>query len=472
MGIPSVFNTGRSGMMAAKAAIATTGHNISNANAEGFNRQRVQQSADAARNGIGNNLIGQGVHINRVERFNDEYIEKQIRNSNRDVSHLEEKDMALRQTEDVFNELGGDGLNRLMSKFFNEFRQLANDPNNEAIRQSVREASQALTNDFHRIHTEVDEVRKHIDAKLEGYVGEVNALSDQIKDLNLEIKKLEVSGASPNDLLDRRDLALKKLGSYLDLSMHKDADGAFIIDVKGVGPLVVGPQAEKFSVFRSKEDDQGKAEASLDIRTTASANGKVTHALKGGKLGALIEVRDQTLSTVLDRLDELAFNLTESVNDIHTQGFTRNGDQGVHYFKPIEDKARAAEFIDLSDAVKLSVNHIATAAQADAPSDNRIAIAISGLQGERLMSNGQTTMDDFFNSIVSDIGVAGSRTRQSMNQAKDIQTQLGKMREQLSGVSIDEETANLMQFQHAFDASARVVSVADEMLKTVLDLRR
>ena len=128
--------------------------------------------------------------------------------------------------------------------------------------------------------------------------------------------------------------------------------------------------------------------------------------------------------------------------------------------------------MDLSDEVRQSVNNIATAAAPDSPGDNRVAIAISGLQGMRILNQGKATADDFFNSIVSDVGVVTGRNRSAMNQQRDIQNQLQKMREQVSGVSIDEETANLMQFQHSFDASAKVIAIADEMLKTVLDLKR
>lgn len=473
MGLPSVFKTGVSGMTASKAGVATTGHNISNANTEGYSRQRVQQTTNPAVGVAGSrSLVGTGTLIDRVERINDEYLEKQIRNGTRDLSHFEEKDIVLRQTEDIFNEMNGDGLNRLISRFFNEFRKLANEPENEAIRQSVREASRAMVNDFHRLRGEVEEVRRHIDARLEGYSREVTALASEIKDLNIEIRRLELGGASANDLQDKRDGALKKLSSFMDLQSHKDNEGNFIVDIRGVGPLVVGPNAEKFSVGRSPADDQGKPEGAFDLKTSASAASIVTHQLKGGKLGALLEARDQTLSTVLERLDELALGLSQAVNDVHAEGFTRNGVKGVAFFKPIDAKHRAAEFIDLSDEVHSSVNNIATAAMPDSPGDNRIAIAISGLQSMKLLGDGQATADDFYNSIVSDVGVTAARNRAGINQQKDIMTQLGKMREQISGVSIDEETTNLLQYQHAYDASAKVIQVADEMLKTVLELKR
>lgn len=473
MGLPSIFRTGVSGMLASKAAVATTGHNIANANTEGFSRQRVQQAADSPIGTAGaKSFLGTGASVNRVERINDHFIEKQLRNGTRDMAHFEEKDLVLRQTEDIFNEMNGDGLNRLISRFFNEFRKLSNEPDNEALRQSVREATQAVVNDFHRLRNEVEEVRHHIDARLEGYAGEINAIGDDIKDLNSKIQAIEIAGAQANDLEDKRDLALRKLNSYVELAMHKDNDGRYNVDIKGVGPFVVGPNAEKFSVARSPSDEDGKPEGAFDLKTSASAHSVVTHAIKGGKVGALLEVRDKTLSTVLERLDSMALNLSQAVNDIHVEGVTRNGEQGVAFFKPMDIQHRAAEFIELSDEVKANVNNIATAAIPDAPGDNRIALAISGLQSGKLMNEGKATFDDFYNSIVSDVGVSSSKNRASMSQERDILIQLGKMRDQISGVSIDEETTNLLQFQHTYDASAKVIQVADEMLKTVLELKR
>lgn len=472
MGLPNVMNTGRTGMVAARAAIATTGHNITNANTEGFSRQRVELSTTVPEKGIAKGMVGRGVQIDRVGRVNDEYLEKQLRNGGREMAHMEEKDFVLRQVEDVFNEMGGDGLNRLMSRFFNEFRNLANDPNSEAVRQAVREATQALVNDFRRVHKQIDEIRSHIDSRLSGYATEINATLQEVKELNHKIKAIEVDGTSPNDLLDMRDRALKKLASFMDITTHKDEHGSVNVDLKGVGPLVVGSQAEQFYVERSKANEHGKPENSVDLKTTASANSNITQSIRAGKLGALLQVRDQALSVVQDRLDELAFNITNAVNQIHSQGYTRSGAQGVDFFKPLASKERASQFIGLSDAVSRNAGNIASAALPDAPSDNRIAIALSGLQNAKLMGNGTVSVDDWYNSIVSDVGVLTAKNRATMNQQQTIVTQLNKLRDQLSGVSIDEETANLLQFQHTFDASAKVIQVADEMLETILNLKR
>ncbi len=473
MALPNVMQTGRSGMVAAKAQMSTTSHNISNANTEGYSRQRVQQKADNATPYGAKNMLGQGTLVARTERINDHYIEKQIRAAGRDLSHMEEKDLALKQTEDVFNEMGGEGLNRLIGKFFNDFRKLANEPDNEAVRQSVRESTQAMANDFRRLRGSVEEVRNHLDARIEGFSAEANSLADQVKDLNIKIKVQELSGSVANDLRDQRDLAMKKLATYIDVSVHPDKDGAYNVDIKGVGPLINGPNAEKLTVYRSPDDGKGKPENSFSIRSTGNASNDITHALKGGKIGALLEVRDQTLSSILNRLDDISATITDSVNAVHREGFTRYGTKGVDFFKANpQGKFRASQHMALSDEVAGDVNQIAAGASPDAAGDNRIAVAISQLQNMRVMDGGNATIDAYYNGLVSDVGVVAGRNRNALVQQKDITMQLDKMREQISGVSIDEETANLLQFQRAFDASAKVISVADQCLETVLNLRR
>lgn len=486
-GVPNVMHTGRSGMMASKAAIATTGHNIANANTEGYSRQRVHTEAQVPPFKAGDKRhIGMGVNISRVDRVNDEYLNRQIQNTSRELAHFEEKGLALQQLEDVFNEMNGDGLNRLIAQFFNEFRKLANDPNSEAVRQSVKEATQAMVNDFRRIRKEVVETQRHLDARIAGYVAEMNSLTKDIAELNTKIKAAGINDNCPPDLLDQRDEALKKLASYMDLSIHADESGMFNVDIKGVGPLITGAIRETLSVGRTPHGEKiernlaniddsitvEKADNLLDVRSTGSAQGAITHSLKGGKIGALIELRDKTMTTALDRLDELAHTISLGVNEIHRQGFDRYGNQGVSFFRNLSAKHRAAEYLDLSDEIKTDANFIATAAQPDAPGDNRIAMSIANLQNLKVMGNGNVSFDDWYNSIVSDVGVLAAKNKSSLSQQKNIQTQLSKMRDQISGVSIDEETANLLQYQHTFDAAAKVIQIADEMLATVLELRR
>jgi flagellar hook-associated protein 1 FlgK len=473
MGLPDITQTGRTALFASKAAIATTGHNISNANTAGYSRQRVdQQSAVTEARAGDRRVIGTGTAIERVTRINDEYLEKQIRTSGRALAHMEEKEAMLRQLEDVFNEMGGDGLNRLMSRYFNEFRKLANEPESEAVRHSVREATQAMINDFHRLRQEIQDVGRHIDSRIEGYVAELNAGADVLRDLNEKIQVAQVAAGVPNDLLDKRDSILKSLASFAEVTTHKDSSGHVNVDLAGIGPLVYGVRVEKLRVDRTPGDERGKADGALEIYSTGGASSPLTHRLQGGKLGALLEVRDQVLSKAMERIDELAFRIVSATNAIHAQGFGLDGSQGVRFFEELDGPARAAELISLSAEIRENSGKIVAAAAPDAPGDNRIALLISGLQSQRILSDGRANADDFYNSIVSSIGVASNRNREGMNQQKDIQTQLNKMRDRISGVSLDEETANLMQYQHTYQAASKVIQVADELVKTVLDLKR
>ena len=474
MPILSVLQTGKSGMNTAKAGIATAGHNIANANTDGFSRQRVQSEAivDKQIAGQGGLYVGEGAKVSRIERVNDEYLEKQLREGGRDMAYHEEKQVFLNQVEDVFNEMNGDGLNRIVAKFYNDFRKLSNDPSSEAIRQSVRESSQAMVNDFKRLRTEVSAVRAHIDNRIDGNMKELNTLAKEMASLNEKIRQAETQNNDANDLRDRRDSILKKISSFVEVSSHPDNQGRIDVDIKGVGPLVTGANAQEYFTGRmpAVDDETGSANA-LQISRSNFSNNYITDQFKGGKLGALIETRDKATTAVLARLDELAHKITNSVNEIHQQGFTADGKTGINFFKPVDEVDGAAESLALSNDISSSVGNIAVALVAQSPGDNRNALAIANLQNLHLMNEGRTTVDDFYNSIVSDIGVTTARNREAVGQQQGILTQLTKMRDQVSGVSIDEETTNLMQFQHAFDASARVIKVADEMMDTILKLR-
>jgi flagellar hook-associated protein 1 FlgK len=239
-----------------------------------------------------------------------------------------------------------------------------------------------------------------------------------------------------------------------------------------VGPIVTGPNFETYHVGRAPaQPDQGSIENSLQIARSPHSTEYITDHFKNGKIGALLETRDKSISMVLDRLDQLAFAVANSVNELHEKGFTADGKTGISYFSQMDGPEGAAEKLALSQEVHQSVGNIAAALQPGAAGDNRNALAISNLQNVHLFNGGRTTADDFYNSIVSDIGVASARNNETLTQNRSINAQLGKMRDQVSGVSIDEETTNLMQFQHAFDASAKVIKTADEMLDTVLKLR-
>lgn len=468
-GSVNMFNIGKSGLMVSKQSMTTTGHNISNVNTEGYSRQNVDQTAGPT---VSNARLtfGTGAWAKSVTRVSDEYLERRIQGEHKNFANVEEKDVYLQQTEQIFNESNNDGLNRIATRFFNEFRKLSTDPASTAIRASVRESSAQLTADVNRMDKELKDVARNIDNRIEGYVREVNSLAKEIRDLNLLIEKAQMGGGQSPDLLDKRDLALKRLGAMADISTSTDNNGRVTVTMAGKVGIVVGENVNELQVMRTPPDAAtGKKEGALDIFVREPVPTKLTDKLRTGRLGGLLEVRDQDIAAAQDRINSIAYLISKEVNNLHRQGFGLDGQGGRAFFQEPSSMESAAEMMRISGEIEGSLDAIAAAKDSGAQSDNRMAIALSGL-GEIKGIAGDTNSSilDSYNGMVSELAVKTGANKRSLVFQKDVLTQLENVRESLVGVNLDEETANLVRFQHAYAASAKVLSVADELMQTVL----
>jgi len=472
-GSVNMFNIGKSGLMVSKQSMTTTGHNIANVNTEGFSRQNVDQTAGPVHTN-GRLTFGTGAWSKAVTRVSDEYLERRIQGEAKNFANVEEKDIYLQQTEQIFNESNNEGLNQIGTRFFNEFRKLSSDPSNTAMRASVREASAQLSGDIKRMDRELKEVSRNIDARIEGYVREVNSLAKELGELNLLIEKAELGGGSAPDLKDKRDLTLKKLGAMADISTSQDESGRISVTLAGKVTLVAGESITPLEVMRTPPNpESGKKEGSVDIFVREPVPTKLTDKIKTGRLGGLLEVRDQDIAAAQDRINTIAYTISKEVNNLHRQGFGLDGLSGRNFFQEPVNKDTAAEMMRLSSEIENSLDAVAAAKDPLAQSDNRMAVALSGLGDLKgTMGDAQSTILDSYNGMVSELAVKTGANKKSLVFQKDVLTQLDNVRESLVGVNLDEETANLVRFQHAYAASAKVLSVADENLQTVLSTFR
>lgn len=463
-----IFQIGNSGLQAAKSAISTTGHNIANVNTEGYSRQRVEQTAGPSMSD-GHGTVGTGVRIQGVSRTNDEYLQRRIEKESRNFGLAEERHTYLGQTEQIFNEANSDGINRLATAFFNEFRKLSVEPENQAIRASVRESSKRLANDIQRVDTALTEVQNNIDFRIEGYVGEINALASEIRDLNNLIDKAQLGGGEAPDLLDKREAALNRLGELADISVAKDEGNRVTITLGGRVAIVSGGNVTKLEVRRDVADPEiGKREGLVNIWTQDAVPTNLTPHISGGRVAALLEVRDTDVKQAKDQINDVAYSLTEHVNTIHRQGYGLNNSTGVNFFREVTDFDSAAAQIGISKEVEQDIAKIATAQAPDSPGDNRVALAITKLSTQAgLLSKSDRTITDMYSQMVGEIGTKAAAAERGVNFQKDILAQLDNFRESISGVNLDEETANLVRFQHAYSANANVLRVADEVLGTI-----
>jgi flagellar hook-associated protein 1 FlgK len=465
-----MFNIGKSGLMVTKQAMTTTGHNIANVNTEGYSRQNVDTTAAPVIPG-GRLTFGNGAWAKKVTRVSDEYLEKRIQSEHKNFANAEEKDLYLHQTEQIFNESNNDGLNRVATRFFNEFRKLSTDPANTAIRASVRESSSQLAGEMRRMDHELKDVAKNIDDRLEGYVRELNALSKEVRDLNIDIDKAELGGGEAPDLHDKRDLALKKLGAMADISTSKDNNGRITVTLCGQVAIVCGESVTELRTMRTPPDPQtGKKEGQLDIFVDTPVPQKLTSLFKTGRLGGLLEVRDQDIGSAQDKINQVAHLITTEVNNLHRQGFGLDGGTGRDFFEDGGDPTRAAQNMKINDQIMNNLDAIAAAKTPGSEGDNRIALALSAVGDLKgIAGDANSSILDVYNSMVSGLAVQTGTSQKNLVFQKDVLDQLQNVRESLVGVNLDEETANLLKFQHAYAASAKVLQVEDETMQTILN---
>lgn len=474
MGV-DLLNIGKSGLFAAKKSMSTTSHNIANANTEGYSRQQVRLETSPAIS-EGNYVLGNGVDIQSVRRSHDELIEKKLNTSLSNNKFNEERTLQLSHVEEIFNEINSEGMNKVLNRFFNSFRELATQPENETLRGVVKENARIVTDDFHRIQASLDQVRANMNNRINLSVDEINSLTETVARLNKEINIQEVSGGMSNDLRDQRDRAVGTLAEFFPLTTYSDNKGQYIVNVEGVGSLVSGGIAQKLVSGQGVNSTQDASDkGNSDIFFASRPGISITEKIRSGTIGALIKTRDNDLENLEQQLDVLAHGLVHSTNAVHRQGFANHpstsGKQitGINFFKEPLSLKRAAEYISLSDAVLADSNNIATALEADKPGDNRVAIAISKLQHEKIL-NGTTTFEEQYLKSVGEVGLQSGKSKIDQEQSEGILAQAKSFKERLSGVSLDEEAANMIRYQNAYEASAKVIKASDEMFKAVLGL--
>ena len=446
------LNIGRVALATQQAAINVTGHNISNVNTEGYTRQRVNMSSTSV-SGYKNLTMGSGVDIDNIERVYDKFIQRQIGTENQEFGYWEGMTNYLEQVEVIFNEASGFGISQAMDNFWNAWNDLANNPTGYVERVSVVNAGNTLAMTFNQSHETLTQLQDYISSDIAVNLEEINLKARQLRDLNQQILQSETSGSEANDLRDQRDLLVNDLSKLIDVNVSEDNNGNINIFVGSGQSLVTGVDAWELST------EPNPASSTQDFIVWNGKNGStvnITDDISNGKLKGMLEVRDSVVPDYISSLNGLAGRIIESVNTEHTDG------GGVDFFNGAGiDAARDMEMA-FSDADTV-------VAGVDGPGDNRVALAIAELQSDNTAMT-DAGFADFYQSMVSDIGNAVQFSDNNMTNKSAMVDQIKNYRESLSGVSLDEEMVNLVKFQHAYDAAAKLISTVDEMLDTLLRL--
>lgn len=471
--VSSLMSVGRRSMMNSQTGLHTVGHNIANKETEGYSRQRTETYSSNA-SGDGKRRIGMGATAATVRRINNPYLERQIANETSELSTAKGRQQGLGRLEQIYNEQTVEGFNSSMSTFFNAFRELSTNPESMPRRTAVRAAAETLVNDFHNIHSQLAEVSGDINSQLQISVHDMNSITDEIAKLNLQIQEVELNGGWANDERDRRDLLVKKLGEIVDIKWAEGEDSSITVSTAADALLVVGGTANHVEAV-STPAREGKGEGDYDIvyyHHDYAEPLQLTERIKGGRLGGLLSVRSGELNGIKHDMDNLAFTVSSEVNKMHNQGFNAYNQTGVDFFDPLSEARGAAEYMALSNEIKVDSGRIAAGADPNRPGDNRIAVEIAELQYGKPVFGGSLTLDEFYNGLVGELGIKTQAANRQADVQNNIVNQLNNIRESTSGVSLDEEAAKMIEMQKHFDAAARLIRTADEILETVINIKR
>ena len=472
-GLFHTLNIGEQALYTTRQGVDTASHNIANANVEGYSRQRINvRSRDPQwTRGV---VIGAGAYIKDITRSHNQFVEKQINRAQQVSGEANGRFEALKTLETIFSPELSAGVSDEITNFFNSMQELSLSPDDIAIRTAVRENAKNVVGAFKRVDSEIRQRRLDLNDIVVQECAEINSRLQGVSKLNLQIQEIEVTpGAFANDLRDQRDLLMRELTDKVRINYYEDEYGNFCVRGPEDIILVDRGYVGEFNVKANSKND-----GFADLLITDADGGhqrNVTRKLDGGRLKGLIDVRDNICSDLVNKNNEMASKFVGRINDIHNRGFGINGFEestGRDFFKPIESFATAARDLDISDDITETTDAISLAGTPLASGDNIVANELLSLKHEKMMDGGRTNLVEYYANYVGNLGIEINRTSH-VKEANDlVVNDLQSQRDAVSGVSLDEEAVSLMKWQSNFTASSKVITTVDEMLDTVLNLKR
>jgi flagellar hook-associated protein 1 FlgK len=437
-----------------RGAIEITSNNIANVNTTGYTREQVNlQETPPVQ--IGDVQFGTGVSLGQTTSVRDSLLEQRLDQENQTSSQLNSFLGAMNQVQSLFNETAGTGLQAPLSAFYNSLTQLSTDPSNSSYRQGVVTAGQNLAAAFQQDSANLKSLQSNTDLSVVQSVDQVNQLTQQIAGLNVQISNLEGLGQDASSFLDQRTQLVRQLSGQIDISETNAGNGSLTIATTSGAVLVDGSQSFALST---------QVNSNTTYHDVYSNGVDITPSIVGGALGGLIQARDQSIPSVLNQLDTLAYNVETSFNTQSRAGFDANGNAGVNFFTQPASVAGASSSV----AVAISDPNLVAASSDGTVGSNGNAQALANLQNQTIVS-GQTPLD-YYSNLVFQIGNQVSQAQSEKTAVGLVQQQLADQRSTISGVSLDEEAVNLIQYQAAYQASANVVNVVDQLLYDTLNM--
>ncbi len=453
-GLLQGLEIGKRALFTNQVYLQTIGHNIANVNTPGYTRQRVQ-IAPTFPEGSPSGSIGTGVSVTNIKQVRDLFLGQQFREGTKSLGQWSYKEKILGQVESLFSEPNDNTLSDRLNKFWNSWDELSKSTSG-ANRENVLGSATFLVNGLHEMAGQLESLRAGIDQDMVTMINDINRLATEIANTNQQIKITELGGSSANDLRDIRAQMVDELAVLVDVNTIEQDNGELRVMI-GRMEIVNGSHAVKVSAEPVNEGGRSTHNLVLDGSTVNIRN-------LGGQLKGLVDARDELVPQYLDELNLLTRTVIEQVNSLHETGYGLDGSTGMAFFDP---NFTDASTIRINDALSLDPDKIAASASGE-EGDGDIARQISALRTQRLMINNTSTIEDYYGSLIGRLGVESNEAQSFSDNYELLVHQIQNQRQSVEGVSLDEEMANMIKFQRAYDAAARVITTMDEALDMVI----
>ncbi|WP_028585502.1 flagellar hook-associated protein FlgK [Desulfogranum mediterraneum] len=467
-GLLDALNAGKTSLSTNQKSIEIVGNNVANVNTAGYSRQRAELIQIPAVN-FGDFFIGQGVSVSDVSRDYSSFVSRQLQESFIAYGEEQGRSNPLAELERLFN-VSEDNLATEVDKFFDAWQELTTNPSGQVERDIVMQRGQLLGDNFRQLSDELNTITENINTEIIGGVSALNEKIAEVARLNDRIRQVEISGQSANAARDQRDLIVQDLSETLGVQTYTDNRGMLAVQLPGGLPLVQGDTAMTIKTVTTGTD----VDLQLEI---AGVTRDISREELGGSFRGMYEIRDVFIDGLHNDLDTLAVDLTSSVNDLHDDGYFIDPGTGLPatgqlFFNDITAlppgirPSRSIE-VAFSDSRYVAAAKLDTAAAGD----NGIALEIAALETSHQVSGTTDNYDAFFSKMVSRVGIEANRNNLALKGAEDAKVQLQNLRDGFSGVSLEEEMIDLIQYQRGFESSAKFLSTVDEMMNALLQLK-
>lgn len=533
------LETSKRALFTQQSALYTTGHNVANASTEGYSRQRVNMQTTLPYPGVGLNTpqtagyIGTGVEAGSVQRFRDQFIDRQFRQEENKLGYWTNQVQNLTQMEDIMSEPSEFGLNQAFSDFWKSVQDVSTNPEDASARKVAVQKAQHIADSFQYIDTQLKLIQSNIGNELNVSTTQMNSILKSIAGINAQIQATEPNGYVPNDLYDSRDVLMDQLNKFLPVSFDRIPSGGNAVDIAEGSYTVYFTTAsgERIDLIEGKNYRQLATEGTegepitgenldnlfssfsftelADYTTHYQAEKDGIPLLNEGNIeyGDLQAFKGSMLAMIdsygfensngdpagyypemLAKFDTLAHTFATTFNDVHKQGYGLKNDTsitGLDMFETTDGNDFSASNMKVRDEMMNDTSLFAASSRPGEEGNGNWALALSNLQFVSLNGSAQVNADgkvvtlandltgatfqSFYESMIAKLAIDTNEGETLRFNSETLKITIGNNRASMSSVSLDEEMTNMITFQQAYNASARMLTVMDEMLDKIIN---